>query len=142
MASAFARSASARLAVALAEAVSRKAAAADKKPHSGLAAFAVAGLLVAGIGLYGVVAMSVAARPGTGDSNRARSERRRNPPARPARSGSHRRDSAPRSALGARGDTPTWAAMVVILAAAGLTAAWLPARRAGRVDPIEALRQE
>jgi putative ABC transport system permease protein len=123
-----------------------------------LAAFAMTGLLVAGIGLYGVVAMSVAART---------------------------RELAIRIALGASGsgirrlvvreaavivaigtvvgalgaaaatsllrnqlvgvssaDTHAWSATMVILAATALTAAWLPARRAARVDPIEALRQE
>jgi hypothetical protein len=123
-----------------------------------LASFAVAGLLVAGIGLYGVVAMSVAARTRELAIRIALG----------ASGGGIRRlvlreagvIVALGTALGAVGaaagtsllrnqlvgvssaDMHTWVAMVVILAAAGLTAAWLPARRAGRVDPIEALRQE
>jgi predicted permease len=123
-----------------------------------LAAFAVAGLLVAGIGLYGVVAMSVAARTRELAIRIALG----------ASGGGIRRlvlgeagvIVAIGAALGAVGaalgtrllrhqlvgvsstDTQTWVAMVAILAATGLTAAWLPARRAGRVDPIEALRQE
>jgi ABC-type antimicrobial peptide transport system permease subunit len=39
-------------------------------------------------------------------------------------------------------DTATWIATACILGAAGVAAAWLPARRAARVDPIEALRHE
>jgi putative ABC transport system permease protein len=39
-------------------------------------------------------------------------------------------------------DTATWMATGAILCAAGLAAAWVPARRAARIDPIEALRQE
>jgi ABC-type antimicrobial peptide transport system permease subunit len=114
--------------------------------------------LVAGIGLCGVVAMSVAARTRELAIRIALG----------ASGGGIRRlvlreagvIVAIGTALGAVGaaagtsllrnqlvgvsstDTQTWVAMVVILAAAGLTAAWLPARRAGRVDPIEALRQE
>ena len=40
------------------------------------------------------------------------------------------------------GDPVTLAAAVLVIAAGGLVAADLPARRAGRVDPIEALRSE
>ncbi len=40
------------------------------------------------------------------------------------------------------GDPATIAAAVLVIAAGGLLAADLPARRAGRVDPIEALRSE
>jgi ABC-type antimicrobial peptide transport system permease subunit len=123
-----------------------------------LTAFAAAGLLVAGIGLYGVVAMSVAGRTRELAIRIALGA---------SAAGIRRlvlREAgvivALGAALGAVGaaagtrllrnqlvgvsstDTPAWVAMVVILAAAGLTAAWLPARRAGRVDPIEALRQE
>jgi predicted permease len=37
-------------------------------------------------------------------------------------------------------DLPTWSAVAALLAAAGLAAAYLPARRSGRTDPIAALR--
>jgi putative ABC transport system permease protein len=123
-----------------------------------LTAFAAVGLLVAGVGLYGLVAMSVAGRT---------------------------RELGIRIALGASWagirrmvlgeaalvvgigtiagavaaaaatrvlqtqlvgvdalDTATWMATGAILCAAGLAAAWVPARRAARIDPIEALRQE
>jgi putative ABC transport system permease protein len=39
-------------------------------------------------------------------------------------------------------DPPTYAAVAAILAAAGLAASWLPARRAARVDPMTVLREE
>jgi ABC-type antimicrobial peptide transport system permease subunit len=39
-------------------------------------------------------------------------------------------------------DGLTFAAVVLVLAAASLVAAWLPARRAASVDPILALRSE
>ena len=39
-------------------------------------------------------------------------------------------------------DPVTYAAVSAVLLAAGLAACWIPARRAGRIDPLEALRQE
>jgi ABC-type antimicrobial peptide transport system permease subunit len=39
-------------------------------------------------------------------------------------------------------DPPTIAVAVVVLLATALAAAWLPARRAGSVDPTVALRAE
>jgi putative ABC transport system permease protein len=39
-------------------------------------------------------------------------------------------------------DSITWVVTIGILAITGLTAAWLPARRAARVEPVQALRQE
>lgn len=39
-------------------------------------------------------------------------------------------------------DAGTWAAAAAVLAAAAAVAAWLPARRAGRADPIAALKEE
>jgi putative ABC transport system permease protein len=39
-------------------------------------------------------------------------------------------------------DPATYAVAAVTLVGAGLLASWLPARRATRVDPIEALREE
>jgi ABC-type antimicrobial peptide transport system permease subunit len=39
-------------------------------------------------------------------------------------------------------DPPTYAAIAAVLAAAALGASWIPARRALRVDPVQALRAE
>lgn len=39
-------------------------------------------------------------------------------------------------------DPLTWAVVVALLAAVSLSACYLPARRAGRIEPLEALRQE
>jgi ABC-type antimicrobial peptide transport system permease subunit len=38
-------------------------------------------------------------------------------------------------------DPSTFIAAAVVLAAVGALAAWLPARRASRIDPIEVLRE-
>jgi ABC-type antimicrobial peptide transport system permease subunit len=40
------------------------------------------------------------------------------------------------------GDPLSHLIAVIVLAAAGVLAAWIPARRASRVDPIRALRYE
>lgn len=39
-------------------------------------------------------------------------------------------------------DPPTFLIMAVLLGLTGLVACWLPARRAGRIDPLEAIRAE
>jgi len=39
-------------------------------------------------------------------------------------------------------DPATWVSGIAVLAAVALIAAWLPARRAGRVDPLVVLRSD
>lgn len=123
-----------------------------------LSAFAAVGLLVAGVGLYGLVAMSVAARTrelGIRIALGASWERIRRMVLGEAASvvvaGTAIGAAA---AAGVTGflqaqlvgitplDGPTWMATGCILCLASLGAAWLPARRAARIDPVEALRQE
>jgi putative ABC transport system permease protein len=40
------------------------------------------------------------------------------------------------------GDPPTYAAVAVLLLAIACAASYVPARRAARIDPVEALRQD
>jgi ABC-type antimicrobial peptide transport system permease subunit len=40
------------------------------------------------------------------------------------------------------GDLASFGIAIAVLAAAGTLAAWIPARRASRIDPIQALRYE
>ena len=123
-----------------------------------LTTFAGFGLLLAGVGLYGVVAMSVAQRSrefGIRVALGATRERL------------HQMVLGETAlivglgmtigAVGAAGGTEllrsqlfgvepldggTWGVTAVILAATGLAAAWLPARRAARLDPVETLKAE
>jgi len=39
-------------------------------------------------------------------------------------------------------DPATFAAIVVLFAVIAVTASWIPARRASRLDPISAIREE
>ena len=39
-------------------------------------------------------------------------------------------------------DPATYSAVIGVLLLSGLLACWIPARRAARIDPLEALRQE
>jgi ABC-type antimicrobial peptide transport system permease subunit len=39
-------------------------------------------------------------------------------------------------------DPPVFAAVSAVLALAAMVAVWIPARRAARIDPLEALRAE
>ena len=123
-----------------------------------LGAFAGLALVLAAVGLYGVMAYSVSQRAGEfgvrlalgaspGDVQRLVL-------------GQGARLAATGLALGAlvslvlgalvesllygvpARDPLTYAAVIGVLAAAALLAAWLPARRAGRVNPMEALRNE
>lgn len=138
--------------------VAAKAIAPQRFEASLLGLFAMAALLLAALGVYGVVAYSVGrrtqeigirsalgARPGA----LARSVLRQ--ALRPVAIGLAA-GLAAALAIGrliasllfgvGAADPATFAAVVVVLLAAGALAAWLPARRAAGVDPARALRQE
>ena len=75
-------------------------------------------------------------RRGRGAGRRLRRPRRR-------RARARRRESHPLASFGvAPGDPLTVAAAAATVLAAALLAAWLPARRAAKADPVAALRQE
>jgi putative ABC transport system permease protein len=121
-------------------------------------AFAIAALVLAGIGVYGVVSQSVAQRTKEIGIRLALGAQRPQLWMAVARYG-----LAPviaGLAVGMAGalavtrsiggllygvtatDPVTYGAVMGVLLAAGLLACWIPARRASRIDPLEALRQE
>jgi ABC-type antimicrobial peptide transport system permease subunit len=125
------------------------------------AAFTVFGalaLLLAAIGLYGVVAYAVAQRTGEFGVRVALGARARDITTLVLRQGI--RLTLVGGAFGAAGavavgrllksrlygvepvDFPTLGAVAALLAASALLACWIPARRAARVNPTEALRAE
>jgi putative ABC transport system permease protein len=123
-----------------------------------LALFAGMGLLLATIGLYGVVSFLVAQRT---QEIGVRMALGATPPAIAGMVLRHAaRSTAAGAVLGWVGslfalrllhtmlfqvparDPWTVAAVLVILAAVAMLAAWVPSRRAARVNPVEALRQE
>ncbi|MET0621092.1 MAG: ABC transporter permease, partial [Thermoanaerobaculia bacterium] len=123
-----------------------------------LAALGIVGLLLAAVGIYGIVSYFVAARTAEFGVRIALGATARDIVLATARHG------LPPVALGLaagvaaalaatrwlratlRGVTPTdpatFAAVVVVLAAAAALAMWAPARRAARIDPSSALRSE
>jgi putative ABC transport system permease protein len=123
-----------------------------------LAAFAGLALLLAVIGVYGVVSYAVAARRRELGIRVALGAARRDVVGLALRQGI--RPAALGVGLGLAGavagtrvlsgllydvattDAATYAAVAVLCAGAALTACWLPARRAARIDPMEALRHE
>ena len=123
-----------------------------------LAAFAWAGLVLTAVGLYGVVATSVAARTRELGIRMALGASWRGVRALVLREAAGL--VAAGTLIGALGaaaattflraqlvgvqtvDLATWAGAIAMLGAAAFGAAWIPARRAARVDPIRALRHE
>jgi predicted permease len=123
-----------------------------------LGLFAGMGLLLAAVGLYGVVSFLVTQRTREIGVRMAMGAR----PAAISRMVLREaaRSTAAGAALGAVGaffalrwlrtmlfrvpahDPWTEAAVLLVLAAVAVLAAWLPSRRAARVNPVEALRQE
>jgi putative ABC transport system permease protein len=123
-----------------------------------LGAFAAAGLVLSVAGLSGVVARIVAGRTreigirmalgATGRNVVTGVLRRIAPPVAAGIVGGSVAAVAAGRALRsvlygvAAGDPATYLAVSVLLAAVAAAAAWLPARRAARIDPMRALREE
>ena len=121
-------------------------------------AFATAALLLAAIGVYGVVSQSVTQRTKEIGIRLALGAQKGQLWITVARHGLTPvlaglavgiagALAATRSLGGLLFDVPstdpaTYAAVIMVLLAAGLLACWIPARRAARLDPLEALRQE
>jgi putative ABC transport system permease protein len=123
-----------------------------------MTAFAAFGLIVSAVGLYGVLAYAMAQRTREFGIRMALGARSRDVLGMVLRSGGVL--TAAGMALGAAGsvaitralesllvdvprtDPVTYAAVIAVLSAAAMAATWFPARRATRVDPIVALRQE
>ncbi len=123
-----------------------------------MTAFAVLGLVIAGVGLYGVVAYATAQRTREFGVRMALGAQRGDVLRLVLRTGFLMALSG--IALGLLGslfvtravesllveiqptDTATYAAVVLALGTIAVVACWLPARRATRVDPVVALRSE
>jgi len=123
-----------------------------------LAALGIVGLLLSAVGIYGIVAYFVAARTAEFGVRMALGATARDIVLATARHGlppvAIGLAAGVATALGAtrllrstlRGvtaaDPVTFAAVVLVLAAAAVLAMWAPARRASRIDPSTALRSE
>ena len=127
-------------------------------PMQLIGVFALLALMLAAIGIYGVLAFAVAQRTGEfgvrmaigADAARIRRQVLGDG-ARLSRIGlGHRRRRRDRARIRVASqlfgigaiDLPSLAVVVVVLALTALAACWLPARRAARTAPVEALRYE